>query len=38
MTIVLPAANAGHSFHNISRIGEFQGVMAATTPTGSGTV
>src|SRR5690606_29377043 len=34
-TTVQPAASAGASFHEVSRSGEFQGVIAATTPTGS---
>ena len=37
-TNVQPAASAGASFHDINRIGEFQGVIAPTTPTGSRTV
>jgi hypothetical protein len=37
-TNVQPAASAGASFHDISRIGEFQGVIAPTTPSGSRTV
>ena len=35
MTIVQPAASAGPSFRAIMEEGKFQGVMAATTPTGS---
>src|SRR3954452_165198 len=35
MTTVLPAASAGASFHAVSINGEFQGVMATTTPSGS---
>ncbi len=35
MTTVQPAARAGASFQLISSSGEFHGVMAATTPTGS---
>jgi hypothetical protein len=35
ITIVQPAASAGASFHVMSSSGEFHGVMAATTPTGS---
>jgi hypothetical protein len=34
-TTVQPAASAGASFHVSSRSGEFHGVIAATTPTGS---
>ena len=34
-TTVHPAASAGASFQLSSISGEFQGVMAATTPTGS---
>ncbi len=37
-TIVQPAASAGAAFQDISRIGEFQGVIAATTPSGSRSV
>ncbi len=37
-TIVLPAARAGASFHVASISGEFHGVMAATTPSGSSRV
>ena len=37
-TNVQPAASAGASFHDINRIGEFQGVIAPITPTGSRTV
>ncbi len=37
-TTVLPAASAGQSFQKRSESGLFQGVMAATTPTGSRTV
>src|SRR5436190_22061538 len=33
--IVLPAAIAGHSFQASMTSGEFQGMMAPTTPTGS---
>ena len=33
---VHPAANAGASFHSTSATGKFHGVIAATTPTGSG--
>jgi hypothetical protein len=33
-----PAASAGAIFHAPIIVGEFQGVMAATTPTGSRTV
>ena len=35
VTIVQPAASAGASFQVSSSSGEFQGTMAATTPTGS---
>jgi hypothetical protein len=35
ITTVHPAARAGASFHVISSSGEFHGVIAATTPTGS---
>ncbi len=35
-TTVLPAASAGASFHVASMSGEFHGVMAAITPSGSG--
>ena len=35
MTMVLPAASAGASFHESSISGEFQGVMQTTTPSGS---
>ena len=35
MTTVLPAASAGASFHVMSSSGEFHGMMAATTPSGS---
>ena len=35
ITIVQPAASAGASFQVISSSGEFHGVIAATTPTGS---
>ena len=35
ITIVQPAASAGASFHVMSSSGEFHGVIAATTPTGS---
>ena len=34
-TIVQPAASAGATFQVISSSGEFHGVIAATTPTGS---
>jgi hypothetical protein len=34
-TNVQPAASAGASFQLIRRTGEFHGVIAATTPTGS---
>jgi hypothetical protein len=34
-TTVQPAASAGASFHAASSSGEFHGVIAATTPTGS---
>src|SRR6185369_15780222 len=34
-TTVQPAASAGPSFHVSSSTGEFHGVIAATTPTGS---
>jgi hypothetical protein len=34
-TTVQPAASAGASFQVASNSGEFQGVMAATTPRGS---
>ena len=34
-TTVLPAASAGASFHAVSSSGEFHGVIAATTPSGS---
>ncbi len=34
-TTVLPAASAGASFHAVSSSGEFHGMMAATTPSGS---
>ena len=34
-TTVLPAASAGASFHTASIKGEFQGVIATTTPSGS---
>src|SRR5688500_9810231 len=37
-TTVQPAASAGATFQLMSRTGEFHGVIAATTPTGSGTV
>ena len=37
-TTVLPAASAGASFHVASRSGEFHGVIAATTPSGSSRV
>ena len=35
ITTVLPAASAGASFHAVSSSGEFHGMMAATTPSGS---
>jgi hypothetical protein len=35
ITTVQPAARAGATFQVISSSGEFQGVIAATTPTGS---
>ncbi|MCY1538892.1 hypothetical protein D9M68_744550 [compost metagenome] len=35
ITTVLPAASAGASFQVSSMSGEFQGVMATTTPRGS---
>ncbi|MOA43022.1 hypothetical protein D3C78_1651310 [compost metagenome] len=35
ITTVLPAARAGASFHVSSMSGEFQGVIATTTPSGS---
>jgi len=35
ITTVQPAARAGASFHVMSSSGEFHGVIAATTPTGS---
>ena len=35
ITIVQPAARAGASFKVMSSSGEFHGVIAATTPTGS---
>ena len=38
MTTALPAASAGATFQAISSSGEFQGVMQATTPIGSGRV
>ena len=34
-TTVLPAANAGASFTAVKYMGEFQGIIAATTPKGS---
>ena len=34
-TTVLPAASAGASFHAVRSRGEFHGVMAAMTPSGS---
>ncbi len=37
-TTVLPAASAGPSFHEAIVSGKFQGVISATTPTGSRTV
>ena len=37
-TAVLPAARAGASFQAANRRGEFQGVIAATTPSGSSRV
>ncbi len=38
ITIVLPAASAGASFIEVSSSGEFQGVIAPTTPSGSRSV
>ena len=38
MTTVLPAASAGASFHEASRSGKLNGVIAATTPIGSRSV
>ena len=38
ITIVLPAASAGASFMEVSSSGEFQGVIAPTTPIGSRSV
>ena len=35
MTTVLPAASAGASFHAARSSGEFQGTIAAITPSGS---
>ena len=35
-TTAQPAASAGASFQTTSATGKFQGVMAATTPTGAG--
>src|SRR5512138_2872566 len=35
MTIVLPAASAGASFHVVRSSGEFHGTIAAMTPSGS---
>ena len=35
MTTVLPAASAGASFHVVRSSGEFQGTIAAMTPSGS---
>src|SRR6188768_2764020 len=35
ITMVLPAASAGASFHAVSSSGEFHGMIAATTPIGS---
>jgi hypothetical protein len=35
MTTVLPAANAGASFQAVNNNGEFHGVIATTTPSGS---
>ena len=37
-TTVFPAASAGASFHVASSSGEFHGVIAATTPSGSSRV
>ena len=37
-TIVQPAASAGATFQLISSTGEFHGVIAATTPSGSRSV
>lgn len=37
-TTVHPAASAGASFQLIIKAGKFHGIMAATTPTGSGLV
>ncbi|SFN06980.1 hypothetical protein SAMN04487980_1010217 [Streptomyces sp. cf124] len=37
MTSAHPAASAGNSFHDSRVSGKFHGVIAATTPTGSGT-
>ncbi len=34
-TTVFPAASAGASFHAVNSKGEFHGVIAATTPSGS---
>ena len=34
-TTVLPAASAGASFHAVSSSGEFQGIIAPITPSGS---
>ena len=38
MTTVLPAASAGASFHVVRSSGEFQGTIAAMTPSGSSRV
>ena len=35
MMTVLPAAKAGASFHAVNSKGEFHGMMATTTPSGS---
>ena len=35
MTTVQPAARAGAIFHAVSMMGEFHGVITATTPRGS---
>ena len=35
MTMQLPAASAGASFHTAMRIGKFQGMICPTTPRGS---
>ncbi len=34
-TMVLPVARAGPTFHEVMAAGKFQGMMAATTPSGS---